>query len=66
MERGRGVDDQGWEGVSYLLQLQFPKLETLEHLRLGLPPGMASGESHPWLPTARDLPVFKGAGAPSP
>lgn len=41
IERGRGVDDQGWEEVSYLLlrQLQFPRPETLEHSRLGLPPG---------------------------
>lgn len=58
IESGRGVDGQGWEGVSYLLQLQpqFPRPETL---KLGLPPGLASGESHPWLPAARDLPPSK-------
>lgn len=52
------MDGQGWEGVSYLLQLQpqFPRPETL---KLGLPPGLASGESHPWLPAARDLPPSK-------
>lgn len=40
-ERGQGVDGQGWEEVSYLLllQLQFPRPETLEHSRRGLPPG---------------------------
>lgn len=33
IERGQGVDGQGWEEVSYLLllQLQFPRPETLEH-----------------------------------
>ena len=31
IKRGLGVDGQSWEEVSYLLQLQFPRPETLEH-----------------------------------